>query len=91
MSFKFRRHYVLLVVLTILGLSLGLFGGTHSISPANAKIPTKQAVAQKSAAELETEGRYFYTISQFEAAAESWQRALAMNQGESARSRQDNE
>ena len=82
MSFKFRRHYVLLVVLTILGLSLGLFGGTHSISPANAKIPTKQAVAQKSAAELETEGRYFYTISQFEAAAESWQRALAMNQGD---------
>lgn len=79
MSFKLRRHYVPLLVLVILGLSISLFGNTLSISPVSAKeVPTQQAIPDRSAAELEAQGKYFYSISQFEEAADSWQQALRM-------------
>ena len=77
MSFKLRRYHVLFVS-AILGLSLSLWLDTFSIRVSATTIHAQQTVVEQSTAELEREGKYFYSVSQFEAAANSWQQALKM-------------
>ncbi|MEL6929992.1 MAG: CHAT domain-containing protein [Cyanobacteria bacterium J06600_6] len=79
MSFKLQRRYLLLFGFAVLGLSLSLFPHPSRLTAARAAVPSaSQIVATKTAGEFEIQGKYFYSISQFEQAANSWQQAIAM-------------
>ncbi|PSB12389.1 hypothetical protein C7B62_01895 [Pleurocapsa sp. CCALA 161] len=74
MPFKLRRSYLLLFV-AIVGLSMSFL--PNKLVAVFATVPTEQQiVATKSAAQLETQGKYFYSISQFKQAADLWQQAI---------------
>ncbi len=76
MSFKLRQRCFWLLVFIFTGLSLSLFPNIYRISPVLATSPsTTQIRASKSAAELEAQGKYFYSIAQFEQAAQMWQQS----------------
>ena len=81
MSFKLRQRCSLFLIFVFTGLSLSLFADIQRIAPVIATpFPAKQTVATKSAAQLEAQGKYFYSIAQFEQAATMWrQAALAYN------------
>ncbi|MEN9518846.1 MAG: hypothetical protein RLZZ381_1434, partial [Cyanobacteriota bacterium] len=70
MPFKLRRSYLLLLVLALVGLSIGLLPNLNRIDRMSAVLattpPSQQIVEtkSKSAAELEIQGQYFYSISQ---------------------------
>ncbi|MGL6340432.1 MAG: CHAT domain-containing protein, partial [Waterburya sp.] len=57
-------------------MSIGLFVRTDKIAPVLANVATNQAVASKSAVELEAEGKYYYLHHQFELAINFWQQAI---------------
>ena len=79
MPFKPRQRYLLLFIFAVLGLSLSLFPYSWRISVVRATAPSSQEiVADKTAVDLETQGKYFYSISQYERAADLWQQAIAM-------------
>ena len=79
MPFKPRQRYLLLFIFAVLGLSLSLFPYSWRISAVRATAPSSQEiVADKTAVDLETQGKYFYSISQYERAADLWQQAIAM-------------
>jgi CHAT domain-containing protein len=80
MAFKLRRRYLLLLVLTIVGLSIGLVPHPHRFAAVLATAPPKQQLVEvRTAAELETQGKYFYSIAQFQQAAEAWQQAIEVS------------
>jgi len=79
MSFKLQRRYLLLFVFAVLGLSLSLFPLSGRVPAIGATAPPlTQLEGSKSATELETQGKYFYSISQFEQAADTWKQAVEM-------------
>ncbi|NJO97059.1 MAG: CHAT domain-containing protein [Hyellaceae cyanobacterium CSU_1_1] len=74
MPFKLRRSYLLLFVV-IIGLSMSFL--PNKLAAVFATVPTEQQiVATKSAAQLETQGKHFYSISQFQQAVDLWQQAI---------------
>jgi CHAT domain-containing protein len=80
MAFKLRRRYLLLLVLTIVGLSIGLVPHPRRFAAVLATAPPKQQLVEvRTAAELETQGKYFYSIAQFQQAAEAWQQAIEVS------------
>ncbi|MEO0849665.1 MAG: hypothetical protein AAFY50_25145, partial [Cyanobacteria bacterium J06648_1] len=76
MLFKLRQRHLLLFVFAIVGLSIGLLPNFQPLHPVRATAPPTQMVETRSATELETQGKYFYTIAQFQAAADLWQQAI---------------
>ena len=79
MFFKPQRRYLLLFMFAVLGLSLSLFPFSRRIPAVGAIAPAStQVTVSKSATEFETQGKYFYSISQFERAADAWQQAIKM-------------
>ena len=79
MFFKFQRRYLPIFVFAVLGLSLSLLPHPNRLAAVRAAVPPiPQTIVTKTAAELETQGKYFYSISQFEQAAKAWQQAIAM-------------
>ncbi|MEL6578119.1 MAG: CHAT domain-containing protein [Cyanobacteria bacterium J06621_12] len=77
MPFKLRQRHLLLLVFAIVGLSIGLLPNFYRLSPVLATAPSSQQMLEtRSAIELETQGKYFYSIGQFQAAADSWQQAI---------------
>ena len=78
MFFKFRQRYLLLFI-AVLGLSFSLFPNLGMISAVRAIAPPpSMTVVTQTAVELETQGKYFYSISQFDRAADLWQQAVEM-------------
>ena len=86
MPFKLRRSYLLLLVLALVGLSSSLlpnFQRIDRISAVLATTPPSQQIVEtksKSVAELEIQGKYFYSISQFQQAIDSWQQAIKISE-----------
>ena len=79
MPFKPRQRYLLLFIFAVLGLSLSLFPYSWRTSAVRAAIPDSPGVVvNKTAIELETRGKYFYSIAQYERAADLWQQAIEM-------------
>ena len=79
MSSKLRQRCLLLLVFVVVGLSISLVPNTYKTSSVHATAtPLNQMVASKSATQLEAEGKYFYSIAQFERAVKMWQRAAQM-------------
>jgi len=76
MLFKLRQRHLLLFVFAIVGLSIGLLPNFQHLHPVRAMAPPTQMVETRSATELETQGKYFYSIAQFESAADLWQQAI---------------
>jgi CHAT domain-containing protein len=82
MPFKLRRSYLLLLILALVGLLIGLLPNLNRIdrmSAVLATIPPSQQIVEtksKSVAELEIQGQYFYSISQFQQAIAAWQQAI---------------
>ena len=74
MSSKLRQRCLLLFILVTVGINFSLFLNSYQIAPVRA---TTQ-VANISAAELETQGKYFYSIAQFEQAVASWNQAIQL-------------
>ncbi len=77
MSSKFRQRYLLLIVFFVVGLSVGLLLANYKMSRVLAKtVPSEQVIkTETSAVELETQGKYFYSLNQFEKAVSLWQQA----------------
>ena len=77
MSSKFRQRYLLLIVFFVVGLSVGLLLANYKMSRVLAKtVPSEQVIkTETSAVELETQGKYFYSLNQFEQAVSLWQQA----------------
>ncbi len=77
MSSKFRQRCLLLFIFIIVGLSIGLFSSTYQMSSVFATASTVERVRENNTAkELEAQGKYFYSIGQFEQAADLWQQAV---------------
>ncbi|MGF1590862.1 MAG: CHAT domain-containing protein [Pleurocapsa sp.] len=77
MSSKFRQRCWLLFILIIVGLSITLFSSSYQTFAVLATAsPVNQVVENNSAEELEAQGKYFYSIGQFEQAADLWQQAV---------------
>lgn len=84
MPFKLRGSYLLLLVLALVGLSSGLLPNFQRIYQISAVLattpPFQQIVETRSATELEIQGKYFYSISQFQQAIDSWQQAIKISE-----------
>jgi CHAT domain-containing protein len=80
MAFKLRRSYLQLFILAIVGLSISLLPNLNRIYQISAVLgttpPPQQITETRSAAELESQGKYFYSIAQFQQAVHSWQQAI---------------
>ena len=76
MPFKLRQRHLLLFMFAIVGLSIALLPNMHRLDPVLAVAPPQQIQETKSAAELETKGKYFYSIAQYQEAANLWQQAV---------------
>ena len=75
MFYKLGQRCLLLLVLAIVGLSISLFFNTHSVAPVLATATSQNAVDTKTAVVLEAQGKYFYSIAQFQKAVDLWQQA----------------
>lgn len=77
MSLKLRQRCLLLFVSVIVGLTISFFLNSYSMAPVMATAAHQnQRAEMRSAAELEAQGKYFYSIAQFEQAAELWNQAV---------------
>ena len=76
MPFKLRQRHLLLFMFAIVGLSIALLPNMHRFDPVLAVAPPQQMLETESAAELETKGKYFYSIAQYQEAANLWQKAV---------------
>ncbi len=77
MSSKFRQRCLLVFILIIVGLSIGLFSSSDKTFAVLATAsPVKQVMENNPAEELEAQGKYFYSIGQFEQAVDLWQQAV---------------
>ena len=76
MSFKLRQRHLLSFVFVVVGLLIALFPNPHRINSVLATEPTQQIEKTASAAELETRGKYFYSIAQYQSAVNLWQQAV---------------
>ncbi|MEM7591090.1 MAG: CHAT domain-containing protein [Cyanobacteria bacterium P01_A01_bin.83] len=78
MSSKLRQRLWLLLILIIAGLTCSLLVNNYYAAPVHA-VSSESIVSttsSKNAIELEAQGRYFYSIAQFQQAANSWQQAI---------------
>ena len=74
MFYKLRQRCLLLLVFVIVGLSISLSFKTYR--PLQATATTAETtIDTPTAAELEAEGKHFYSIAQFDKAIDSWQQA----------------
>lgn len=74
---KLRQRSLLFIASVIVGLSSTLYSNLYRANPVFATAsPAKVMVETTNAAELEARGKYFYSISQFERAADLWQQAV---------------
>ena len=77
MSSKLRRRCLLLFASVIVGLSSGLYSNFYRAEPVLATASSASVKSQATkAAELEARGKYFYSIAQFQRAADLWQQAV---------------
>ena len=75
MSSKFRQRCLLWLVSVVSGLLISLFPNVNN-APAVAKVASVNAVVStQEAAVLERQGTNYYSVNQFERAADVWQRA----------------
>ncbi|MCC0178008.1 CHAT domain-containing protein [Waterburya agarophytonicola K14] len=73
---KFRQRCLLWLVFILLGLSISLFPNLYGISPGVAtEISVNRLENTLDATELEKQGKYYYSIAQFDRAINSWQQA----------------
>lgn len=78
MSSKLKQRCLVLFVFILVGLSSSLYLYSDRINPVVATtLPSNSVVSKENATELETQGKYFYSISQFQEAVVLWQQALA--------------
>ncbi len=76
MSSKFRQRCLLWLVFVVLGLSISLFANIYPISPVVATtIPVDAAIQTEDVTELEKQGKYYYSLAQFDRAISVWQQA----------------
>ena len=74
---KLRQRCLLLLAFVIVGLSISLFSITYRIPRVLATAPLEHTVvASQSATDLEAQGKYFYSLNQFERAISLWQEAV---------------
>ncbi len=79
MSSKLKQRCLLLFVFVIVGLTISLYSNSARLTPVWATtVPSEPVALTKSGAELEAQGKYFYSIAQFSQAAILWQQALAV-------------
>ena len=77
MSSKLRERCLLLLAFVIVGLSISLFAITYRIPQVLATAtPEHTLVKTQSATDLEAQGKYFYSLNQFEQAISLWQEAV---------------
>ena len=77
MSSKLKQRCWLSLVFIVVGLTISLCSNSYRIAPVVAITPpAEQVISIRSAAELEAQGTYFYSIAQFQQAADSWQQAV---------------
>lgn len=77
---KLKQRCFLLLTLVAVGLSISLFANLYRAVPVLATATSNPTV--ESAAELEARGKYFYSIAQFERAADLWQQAINLYEGD---------
>lgn len=74
---QIKRHYLLLFVFAIIGFTISFCSNSYRMSPVLATTAPSGAVVNiRSAAELEAQGKYFYSIAQFQQAVDLWQQAV---------------
>ncbi len=77
MSSKLKQRCLLSLVFIVVGLTISLCSNSYRIAPVVAITPpSEQVMPIRSGAELEAQGKYFYSIAQFQQAADSWQQAV---------------
>ena len=77
MSSKLRRRCLLLFASVIVGLSIALYSNFYRAEPVLATASSAEVTNEATnAAELEARGKYFYSIAQFDRAADLWQQAI---------------
>lgn len=76
MSSKLRRRCLLLFASVILGLSISLYSNFYKAEPVLATASASVTSEATNAAELEAQGKYFYSIAQFKRAVDLWQQAI---------------
>lgn len=77
---KLKQRCFLLVTLVAVGISISLCTNLYRAVPVSATATTPNSI--ESAAELEARGKYFYSIAQFERAADLWQQAINLYEGD---------
>lgn len=78
---KLRQRCLLLFVFAIVGLSSSLFLNLYQIPSVLAKeAPVPTIITKPSAEELEIQGKYFYSLGQFEQALKYWHKATQIYQ-----------
>ena len=82
MLFKLRQRHLLFFAFAIVGLSIALLPNMYRLNPVLATAPPQQ-MQNESAAELETKAKYFYSIAQYQEAANLWQQAVEIYDGDS--------
>ena len=76
MPSTFRQRCLFWFAFVILGLSISFFANIYSTSPVVATgIPAKVVSQDRDVKSLETRGKYYYSIAQFESAIAFWQQA----------------
>jgi len=81
MSSKLRQRCLLLFVFAIVGLSISFCSNLSQIPAVLAKgAPPQTILTTTSAKELEAQGKYFYSLSQFKQALDLWQQAAQIYQ-----------
>ena len=75
MPSKFRQHCLVWLVCIVVGFSFSLLFNLNRISVATTVTHTANVVSAKDAAELEQQGKQYYSIAQFDRAIDVWQQA----------------
>ena len=76
---KLRQHYLLLFVATIVGLGVSLCLNFYPGMVRATEVTTAKAIANqsdRSVEQLESQGKYFYSLQQFEQAINIWQQVI---------------
>lgn len=78
MSYKFLQRCLLWIALVTVGLSISLFPNLHRTAFIATATSVESIARSETAEELETRGKYFYSIAQFQRAVELWQQAARL-------------
>ena len=78
MSQKIKQRCLLLITFLIMGLFVSLFTANYNIPTVLAKTASLNSVikTENNAVDLEAQGKYFYSINQFQKALILWQQAV---------------